>query len=319
MSSQLSSYSATKMSSILQRELEQLGDYDSIDTLRRKERQEMMINKSVPSTPYQRVFPSYDNSEIKTAQDFIKIYDSTPVQKARDEEVESYKKEILELRTRILELEDKFKGMDACQTSRSQVSKATHYKSSSVYENPMTQQFRSELSFGERDLTKSSLKSKKRGISSAAKSKSHSKYLSSDSEESAFDSDDLELEIRQSKRMTKDNSERKKSKKDHIKERKKLKLEIKELTREYDDDKAHLIKERVKGQELAEKIRKTNRELEKMELKLVKASKIQGDFKRLHDSYQKSENLREHQTALIRHLKSQVHHSSHPTKKSSKK
>ncbi len=308
MSSRLSSYSATKIDSILQRELEQFGDYDSIDTLRRKERQEMTINKSIPSsTPYHRVFPSQDNNEIK-------IIDST---KARDEEVESYKKVILELRSKILELEDKCKGMDASQTSRSQASKTTHYKSSSVYENPI-KTFRGELSFGDRDLTRSSLKSKKRGISSAAKSKNRSKYLSSDSEESISDSDDFELEISKYKRMTKENSEKKKAKKDHVKERKKLKLEIKELTREYDDDKACLIKERVKGQELADRIRKTNRELERMELKLIKASKIEGDFKRLFDSYQKSENLREHQTALIRHLKSQVHHPS-KIKKSSKK
>jgi len=319
MSSRVSSYSSQKMSGLLHREIDELEAYNSVDTLRKKEKQEMILQISSPSTPYQRIFPSQEKTSKRAGGDFIKIVDAKPVQSEKTEEVESYKKEILELRSRILELEDKFKGMDGNQTCRSQVSKGGHYKSSSVYENPSSTLYNISnigLATGndflftnkglKESLAKSAVKAQKRGASAV---KSRSYRYQSDSDESTSDGEDLEFELEKYRRMTRENIEKNDPTKKHRKKRQLLKQEIKQLNQEYDEDKALLIKERVKGQELAEKIRKTQRTLDKMEQKLLKASRIEGDFKRLFDSFSKSENIRDHQTSLIRHLTSQVHSS----------
>jgi len=302
------------MSGHLQREIDELEAYNSLDTLRRKEKQEMIQQMSSPTTAYQRIFPPQEKMSQRASGDFIKIVDTKPAQSGKNEEVESYKNEILELRSRILELEGKFKGMDENQTSRSQASKGAHYKSSSVYENPSSSLYNIGFATGndflftnkglKESFTKSSAKARKRGAS-AVKSKSY--RYQSDSDESTSDGEDLEFELEKYRRMTRENIEKNDPTKKHQKKRKLLKQEIKQLNQEYDDDKALLIKERVRGQELAEKIRKTQRTLDKMEQKLLKASKIEGDFKRLFDSFNKSENIRDHQTSLIRHLTSQVH------------
>lgn len=81
---------------------------------------------------------------------------------------------------------------------------------------------------------------------------------------------------------------------------------INKYKREYNEDKAALVKERIKGNELAEEVEKLNRKMKKMEKLIGTASKTQDSYGELIESFDKSENIRRQQRNLIESLNKEV-------------
>jgi len=81
-----------------------------------------------------------------------------------------------------------------------------------------------------------------------------------------------------------------------------LRKQIKTLKTEYDNDRAALIKERVKGKELNEEIQKLMKKMNRLEASLGTAAKVQGSYQDLMESFGKSEDIRKQQRNLIERL-----------------
>jgi len=78
------------------------------------------------------------------------------------------------------------------------------------------------------------------------------------------------------------------------------------MRKSYEEDKNALIKERIRNQELMVQIDKTNKKTKKMQIDVDKFSKVQTDYNRLMESFEKSEFIRQQQKQLIASLNVEI-------------
>ena len=85
-----------------------------------------------------------------------------------------------------------------------------------------------------------------------------------------------------------------------------IKNKLSKLKKQYEEDKSTLIKERIKNQELVAHIEKMSKKLKKMQIEIDKFSKIQTDYNKLMENFDKSEYIRQQQKQLINSLNAEM-------------
>jgi len=85
-----------------------------------------------------------------------------------------------------------------------------------------------------------------------------------------------------------------------------LNKRVMELKKRRDEEKAALQTERVKNQEMAVQLEKMNTKMKKMQIELERFAKIDVDYNKLMESFEKSEYIRNQQKRLIESLQQEI-------------
>ena len=84
------------------------------------------------------------------------------------------------------------------------------------------------------------------------------------------------------------------------------KKQMDKLKKEYNEDKTALMKERIEGLELVEKVKKLEKKMQKLEVTLYNASRIEKDYDKLIESFEKSEHIRNQQKRVLKGLNEEI-------------
>ncbi len=85
-----------------------------------------------------------------------------------------------------------------------------------------------------------------------------------------------------------------------------LNKRVMELKKKRDEERSALQNERAKNQEMAVQLEKMNTKMKKMQIELERFSKIDVDYNKLMESFEKSEYIRNQQKKLIENLQQEI-------------
>ncbi len=337
----------TKMNSILNEQLEVLGEYDSITSIRspsynRRETSSYTTKTTEPRFTFDPIPYNSSVRRFKGTENPIRIADSHSTFQSVPQQQpygnEKIQKDLLQLYAKVMNIEKQVYSNEHSSpklTSNNMLSRSNYESHANLrkydedFDSPedydqLGSSYKSKRGYNSKSIDGTQLRKAKhstahhhhqpiqedwesdhnRSMKKSAKKRILNNERDSDS------SYDQSVMIRKSLGhfRNKSNVKNQEKQESFAQQKARYKKEMKQLKMEYDQDKADLVKERIKGNELSKKMKKLNKSLSRLEVTLENAAKVEVHYGKLLGSFEKSEHIRGQQKRLLLELSEEVNY-----------